>query len=77
MTRIIDAVWFSTCKATQIGNIWIVLVDTGFWLKSYIWIWDGMDEKQDAESISKWGAPVAEKIARATFNVDAEAKWAK
>lgn len=76
-SRIIDAVWFTTNKVTQIANIWIVLIDTGFWLKSYIWLWEGIDKKADAESIAQRGAPVAEKIARATFNVPDEAKWAK
>lgn len=54
MNKVLNAVWYSpwNLESKQIG---IVKVDTGYEIKSYIGLADGLDEQEDIKTILERG----------------------
>ncbi len=56
MSKILNSIWYTPIGTTDC--IWIVKVDTGFWIKFYIGNATGKNQEEDEQHIAKMWAPV-------------------
>lgn len=66
--NILESVWFSSlAEMTTIG---IVKIDTGYGLKWYIGVVEGLDQDYDEQYIAKWGTPIYPTTLKEFFNLN-------
>ena len=63
---VLESIWFSSL--TEMTTIGIVKIDTGYGLKWYIGVAEGLDKEYDEQYIAKWGTPIYPETMQEFFN---------